>query len=103
MARPTEISCEDCGATVKVKAKGRVPTRCDDCRTRPSATPPANDGAQVDKAATADEQPPAAADAGQTVDDGWPKRIAPLAWVDQKGRRYNDLGAARAGADACRS
>lgn len=87
MARPTEISCEDCGATVRVKARGRIPTRCDDCR---APKPPAD----APTAAPVDEQ---------VVDDGWPKRIAPVVWVDQKGRRYRTEGAARAGAAACRS
>lgn len=39
MGRPETISCERCGTTVAVKAKGPVPAYCADCRrrrTRPS-------------------------------------------------------------------
>lgn len=32
MSRPKSISCEDCRAAVKVKATGRLPKRCPDCR-----------------------------------------------------------------------
>jgi hypothetical protein len=35
-------------------------------------------------------------------DDGWPKRIAPCAWVDQNGRRWPDLGLARQAVDRIR-
>lgn len=36
------------------------------------------------------------------VEDGWPRRIAPLVWVDRSGRRYTDLGRARAGDEELR-
>lgn len=86
MARPTEIECEDCGKTVQVAATGRVPKRCAGCRAPSKAS--ATDGTVVEVPVS-----PAA-----PLEDGWPQRIAPCAWVDQHGRRYTDLGEANAGA-----
>lgn len=50
-------------------------------------------------ASDGDAQPPAGAEGGE---DEWPKQIAPLAWLDQAGRRYTDLGEAQLGAEECR-
>lgn len=68
MARPTEITCSECGTSVAVAAKGRVPTKCADCRGPKPVT--------------------------KAVDDGWPERIAPCAWLDQDGVRHTDMGLA---------
>lgn len=74
--RPTEITCSSCGATVEVKPKGRVPILCADCRAPKVQTEP--------------------------VDDGWPQRIAPCAWLDQDGNRYTDMGEAHEAAQRIR-
>lgn len=74
MARPTEITCSSCGATVEVKPKGRIPTLCADCRS--PRTQSADGGT------------------AEPVDDGWPQRIAPCAWLDQDGNRHTDMGLA---------
>jgi hypothetical protein len=66
--RPTEITCSSCGVAVPVKPKGRIPTACADCRN-PKAAP-------------------------EPLDDGWPQRIAPCAWLDQDGNRWTDMGEA---------
>lgn len=120
MTRPTEIECKDCGATVEVKSRGRVPERCDDCRAasrkadegkaeEPSSPPVGDpDAPQPDEeqAAGGDGTAPAHVPAAKGIEgpagDGWPKRVAPRSWVDQKGRRYTDLARARAGAEECR-
>lgn len=37
------------------------------------------------------------------LEDGvWPRRVAPLVWVDRAGRRHTDLGAARRADDELR-
>lgn len=75
MARPTEITCSECGESVPVAAKGRIPTKCADCRSPKPVT----------RAEPVEVEP---------VDDGWPERIAPCAWLDQDGVRHTDMGLA---------
>lgn len=50
----------------------------------------------TDSSETRVETPPSTA-APVEVDETWPRQVAPIVWVDRKGRRYTDLGAAIAG------
>lgn len=79
--RPAEVTCENCGAAVQVAARGRVPKLCPACRA------PKPTGEVV---------------SSNEVDDGWPQQVAPMAWLDQRGNRYTDLGEAQAGVRECR-
>lgn len=61
MARPTSVNCATCGAPIPVAARGRIPTRCPDCRTgTPASTTP----------------PP---------QPEWPKRIGACVWQLEDG------------------
>lgn len=89
MARPKTIDCEVCGTEVPVAAKGRIPRFCEEHTA-------------ADLGQCTDSEPEADVIAEQAVDDGWPRQIAPVVWVDQKGRRYNDQGAAERAAEELR-
>lgn len=102
MARPESVECEVCGTEVKVSAKGRIPRFCAehtaaDLDQRTDSEREADENAELGRRQIAE-----AAQAAEPVDDGWPRQIAPVVWVDQKGRRYNDQGAAERAAEELR-
>jgi hypothetical protein len=98
VARPETVECEVCGETVGVGPRGRVPRFCADHSA-------ADLDQRTDTEREADEQAEQArreiAEA-KLVDDGWPRQIAPVVWLDQTGRRYTDLSDAQRGAQEIR-
>ncbi len=68
-----------------MSARGSVPRFCVDHR---AANLP---GSSAERAAAAPDPEPAP----EPVDDGFPRRVAPVVWADQMGRMYRDLAAAQ--------
>lgn len=78
----------------------KVDRRLGDEKLRDSIAAQLGDESDLtDAAATevvAEQQP------DEHVDDGWPQRIAPCAWLDQDGNRYTDMGEAHEAAQRIR-
>jgi hypothetical protein len=105
VARAEVIECEVCGTAVPVSARGRVPRFCADhtaADLRAAGAHEADESADpaprqiAEAASVTDSAEP------EIVDDGWPRQIAPIVWLDQNGRRYTDLGDAQRGAQEIR-
>lgn len=112
MARPEAIECEVCGTVVPVSARGRVPRFCADHTAadlhtavdlRTDSEREADENADLGRRQIAEAV--SVTDSSEMEiadDDGWPRQIAPIVWLDQDGRRYTDLGDAQRGAQEIR-